>query len=88
MGGGLVASLGDAQGFLVGDGGGVALFVVAQAVFDGAGAGAVYGGDVDVVAALAAVLDHFEFGGHEVRDRPHRDAVDDARGQRVGWRGP
>ena len=33
----------DAQGFFVGDGGGVALFVVAQAVFDGAGAGAVRG---------------------------------------------
>ena len=59
---------GDAEGFFVGDGGGVALSVVAQAVFDGAGAGTVHSGDVDVVAALLAVLDHFEFGGHEVWD--------------------
>ena len=51
----------DAEGFFVADGGVVALFVVAQAVFDGAGAGAVHGGDVDVVAALLAVLDHVEF---------------------------
>ena len=69
---------GDAEGFFVGDGRGVALFVVAQAVFDGAGAGAVHGGDVDVVATLLAVLDHVEFGGHEVRDRPDGNAVDDA----------
>lgn len=48
--------LGDPEGFFVGDGGGVALFVVTQAVFDGAGAGAVHGGDVDVAAALAVVL--------------------------------